>query len=76
MFLPYVIIGVNTCSLNMISLVKCGRLGVPNCGGREIGGGNICGRLGVSICGRWEIGISVSPPQVTINGVKKIPRVK
>ena len=61
MFLPYVIIGVNTSSLKMVSLLKYGRweiggqklLEVGDWGSKTVGGGRLGG---VQICGRWEIG--------------------
>ena len=66
MFLPYVIIGVNTSSLIMVAMLKCGRweIGGPKLWevgdwvSKFVGGW----RLGVKICGRWEIVTPVSRP--------------
>ena len=56
MFLPYVIIGVNTSSLKMVSLVKCGRW--------ESGGQKLweVGELGSKISGGGRLAPLCHPP--------------
>ena len=59
MFLPYVIIGVNTSSLKMVSLLKYGRweiggqklLEVGDWGSKTVGGGRLGGGPNL-----WEVG--------------------